>query len=104
MTSDYTEYDYPNTNNDEGVWYDEVAPAPVEYTHEKPIDKDTLALVQLYLDSLNGKYNVEDLETIVREKIYEDKAGKELHDLMAKKVKRKPTDTLFILYKSNSRF
>ena len=84
-SNDYPNYDFNNFNNDDGVWYDTVATSPELMAADKRTNED-LALAQFYIDSLNGKYSLEDLETLVREAMYEDNAENQLHQLMQKKV------------------
>lgn len=90
--NDYTaDYDDNSYNSDDGIWYDDDI-ASNDIYNDKRSNDDKLALAQLYLDSLNGKYSMEDLETLVREATYEDNTEEQLHHLMDKKVSKKSSN------------
>ncbi|XP_018024086.1 uncharacterized protein LOC108679867 [Hyalella azteca] len=99
---DYQSYDYPETTDEtyDGMWYDEApstvigspsfvpqTPAVSDMLENEPTEQD-LALAQLMLDHIAGKYSLEDLETLEREARMEENTEHQLRAL-TKKVHRK---------------
>lgn len=100
---DYPSYDYPSSDDEtytdnDGTWYDDSAssttaigspsyvpqvPVSSDVQDNEPTDQD-LALAQLMLDHIAGKYSLEDLETLEREARMEENSEHQLRALTKK--------------------
>ncbi|KAF2354869.1 hypothetical protein FHG87_014376 [Trinorchestia longiramus] len=110
---DYPTYDYPGTldetyTDSDGTWYDDApgtvigspsyvpqTSAAAEMLDNEPTEQD-LALAQLMLDHIAGKYSLEDLETLEREARMEENTEHQLRALTHKMHRKKSLVMPFI--------
>lgn len=105
QSQDYSNYDLPNSDSvytdSDGDWYDNPsAPQALiggpsyasqssgDFLDNEPTEQD-LALFQLMLDHIAGKYSLEDLETLEREARIEENTENQLRALTKKVILRR---------------